>query len=185
MNKKTDITKLTDSLKLKIRNDYVQGIEENGSRKLYSIEELVDKYGVAKSTIYRTSQKENWKFQRDIFQEDYLKKLDEERTKDLVRESKVLDGQSISLAKALYATVGAIIRDNNENIQKGSKTLPPSQVNALANAALSAQRLAKLALGESTENINANFNETEAFNRAMELLDEIESSKSENRRTTH
>ena len=43
-------------------------------------------------------------------------------------------------------------------------------------AAINAQKLAKLALGEATENmkLNANIQETDAFREAMELLDEVE-----------
>ena len=46
---------------------------------------------------------------------------------------------------------------------------------SLANTALTAQKLAKLALGEATEklDLNANINETEAFREVMELLDTV------------
>ena len=50
----------------------------------------------------------------------------------------------------------------------------PSQLHALANAALSAQRLAKLALGEVTDNVEINGNlQDNAFREAMELLDSV------------
>ncbi len=179
---------LTENLKLKIRTEFVQGYEdEEGKRVLYTIEELIKKYKVAKSTMYRVSQKENWKLQRDKFNQEHMAQIDAERTKSLVTEGKKLDSQSINLAKALYSTVGIIIRNNSNAITEGKKGLPPSQVNSLANAALSAQRLAKLALGESTENIDANINEntSEAFNRVMELLDEVEESRVRSIRATH
>ncbi len=186
MNKKTKNVKLTDNLKLKIRTEFVQGYEdEEGKRVLYTLDELIKKHKVAKSTMYRVSQKENWKLQREQFNQEYLAKLDEERTKNLTAEGKKMDSQSINLAKALYSTVGAIIRNNSNAITEGKKGLPPSQVNSLANAALAAQRLAKLALGESTENIDANIKENDSFRRAMELLDTVESSRSQSDRTTH
>ena len=72
------------------------------------------------------------------------------------------------------ATVGQNIRANTDNINNGSKHFQPSQLNALANAALASQKLAKLALGETTENVNLNANiQDEAFREAMELLDSI------------
>ena len=72
-------------------------------------------------------------------------------------------------------TVGQNIRKNSDDMNQGRKSLIPSQVNALANAALAAQRLAKLALGESTHKVELNGNITEetAFREAMELLDEV------------
>jgi hypothetical protein len=64
------------------------------------------------------------------------------------------------------------------DINEGKKSLFPSQINALANTAFTAQRLAKLALGEITHNVNINANiQQEAFREAMELLDELEAAK--------
>ena len=47
---------------------------------------------------------------------------------------------------------------NNQELNEGKKGFIPSQLHALANAALSAQRLAKLALGEVTHNVEINGN---------------------------
>ena len=61
MTKKTTPTKLTDSKKLKIRNDFVQGIEKDNQRIYPTLDELIKKYKVAQSTVYRTARKDNWK----------------------------------------------------------------------------------------------------------------------------
>ncbi len=185
MSKKQATTKLTDSLKLKIRNDFVHGTGEKDKKKFPTLDELIKKYKVAQSTVYRTAQKENWKVQKDQFQQDYLQKLDKARTKEMADESIKFDNNSINLAKALYQTVGQVIQRNNNDIRNGRKGLPPNQINALANAAVVAQRLAKLALGEATHNIDAKVTENDSFRRAMELLDSVESSRSESDRTTH
>ncbi len=187
MNSKTNKSKLTDTLKLKIRNEFVQGIDENSERVLFTLDELIKKYKVAQSTIYRIARTEQWKVQRDQFQQEYTEKLDRDRIKVRAKESIKFDDNSINLAKALYSTVGQVIQNNNSAIQQGKKGLPPSQINSLANAAVTAQRLAKLALGEATHNIDATVNEnTDAFRRAMELLDTVEEQRrSQGDRTTH
>jgi hypothetical protein len=180
MATKTANKKLTDALKLQIRNEYVQGIDdESGERVLFTLDELYKKHKVAKSTLYRAANKESWKVERERFQQQYLSKLDQERAKNLSVESKKFDTNSLNLAKALMATVGQNIRKNTENINEGKKNFIPSQINALANAALSAQRLAKLALGETTHNVelNANITEEAAFREAMELLDTVARNK--------
>tara|TARA_R110001592_G_scaffold24414_1_gene94216 strand:+ start:11275 stop:11838 length:564 start_codon:yes stop_codon:yes gene_type:complete len=175
MNTKTKKSKLTDTLKLKIRNEFVQGINESNEHKVYTLDELIKKYNVAQSTIYRIARNEQWKIQRDQFQQEYTEKLDRDRIKNRAKESIRLDDNSITLAKALYTTVGIVMQNNNLDMQQGKKGLPPSQLNSLANAAITAQRLAKLALGEATLNIDATVNEnTDAFRRAMELLDTVE-----------
>ena len=104
----------------------------------------------------------------------------------MLTKSKQFDDQSITLANALYATVGQTIQQNNSNLKQNKKGLIPTQINALANALVTAQRIAKLALGEATHNIDATVNENnDAFRRAMELLDSVEESRSQSDRTTH
>ena len=62
MDKKRQTKKLTETLKQKIRNDFVQGVDgEKGLKKMPSLEDLIKKYNVPKSTLYRVSKKENWK----------------------------------------------------------------------------------------------------------------------------
>ena len=46
MNSKTKKSKLTDTLKLKIRNEFVQGVDENSERVLFTLDELIKKYNV-------------------------------------------------------------------------------------------------------------------------------------------
>ncbi len=176
MAKKTTKMKLTDTLKEKIRVEYVQGSELTaGERTLPSLDELITKHRVAKTTLYRASASEGWKAQRERFQYEYMAKLDAERTKSLVEESRRLDNNSISLAKILMATVGQQVRKNSQDISEGKQGLNAAQVFSLSNAALASQKLAKIALGESTQNINlnANIQDNTAFQRAMELLDSV------------
>lgn len=186
MTKKTTPKKLTDNLKLKIRNDFVHGIDKDGQKIYPTLDELIKKYNVAQSTIYRTAKSDNWKIQKEQFQADYQKKLDKQRQKNNISKSIQLDDQSLTLANALFATVGQTIQINNQNMKKGKKGLIPTQINALANALATAQRTAKLALGEATHNIDATVNENnDSFRRAMELLDEVEKGRIGSIQATH
>jgi hypothetical protein len=175
MAKKTTYKKLTNDLKSEIRVLFVQGFDdESGNRKTYTLEELALKFNIAKSTLYRNAQKDDWKTQREQFQQEYMFELDVQRKKDLTEESKRFDTNSINLAKALLTTVGQNLTKNNQEVNEGKKGLVPTQLNALANAALSAQRLAKLALGEVTHNVEINGSiQNNAFREAMELLDTV------------
>jgi len=176
MSKNPKNIRLTDTLKLTIRNEFVQGIDnENGIKELPTLEELHQKHKVAKSTLYRVAQNENWKLEKEQYQRQYQEKLDTDRIKNLSEESKVFDVNSINIAKSLLVTVGQAISKNAADIREGKQGLIASQLNALANTAVTAQRLAKLALGEATHNmnLNANIKDTEAFRGAMELLDSV------------
>tara|TARA_R100000152_G_C6738365_1_gene162328 strand:- start:66 stop:632 length:567 start_codon:yes stop_codon:yes gene_type:complete len=175
MAKKSKYNKLSNDLKNEIRLLFVQGFDDDsGNRKTYTLEELALKFNIAKSTLYRNAQQDDWKMQREQFQQEYMYELDTQRKKDLTEESKRFDTNSINLAKALLTTVGQNLAKNNQELNEGKKGLIPTQLNALANAALSAQRLAKLALGEVTHNVEINGSiQNNAFREAMELLDTV------------
>ena len=162
--------KLSGALKEKIRNEFVQGIEEDGQRVLSSLENLAKKYNVGQSTLYRHARNENWKVQQQQFQKEYLSKLDEERQKTLVNESKKFDTNTLNIAKALLSQIGRKIQESSEQ-----KNYSPELLNKLAEATARVQKVAKLSLGESTENmsLNARVQDTSAFREAMELLDEV------------
>ena len=178
MNKKVPTNKkLTPTLKLKLRNEFVQGYDGAEERTFPNLDELIKKHKVAKSTTYRLASSENWKQQRAEFQSKYTTELDEKRNKELIKESKNFDNSSINLAKGIYSSVAQTLQENTRRINEGNAPLPPQAIRALSSAAATAQRIAKLALGESTENINANVKDTTSFREAMELLDEVANAK--------
>ena len=176
-NKKPKYAKITAELKDKLRQAYVHGeADSQGFRRVSSIEELCDQYNLSKNTLYKLAQRENWKIEQLEFQDKYEAELDAHRIKEFATESRKFDTASVNIAKALLARVGQVIR-NNQNTSMAEFT--PNQLDALAGAAIKTQKFAKLALGESTDNINlnTNLNENESFQRAMELLDELEESR--------
>jgi len=184
-NKKTKYKKITPQLKEKLRVSYVQGdIDPQGFRRLATIEDLADLHQLSKNTLYKLAQRENWKYEQEKFQREYDEKLDNQRMKEFLMESKKFDSACINIAKALLARVGNVIR-NSQNAS--IKDFTPQQLDSLAGAAMKTQKFAKLALGESTDNINVNGNlqENDSFRRAMELLDSVEESRSTGDSTTH
>jgi len=184
-SKKTKYKKITNNLKEKLRLSYVQGeLDPQGFRRTQTIEDLADTNNLSKNTLYKLAQRENWKFQQEKFQKEYESKLDNQRLKEFAIESKKFDSACLNIAKAILARVGSVIR----NSQTASlKDFTPQQLDSLASAAMKTQKFAKLALGESTDNINLNGNlqENETFRRAMELLDTVEESRSRSVQTTH
>ena len=182
MTKKTTKIKLTEALASTIKTEYVHGIElETGEIVRHSIDKLVKKYNVAQTTLYRRARKEGWKQQREQHQAKLEEELSQQRIKNMAKQSMKFDDKSLSLATDLINQVGFILKKNQESIETKKKTYPPSQLLSLANTALTAQKLAKLALGEATEklDLNANINETEAFRSALELLDTLKEQRRE------
>jgi uncharacterized protein YjcR len=84
--------KLTKDLAEKIRNEYVQGIDLGTTeRKYQTIDSLAIKHKVARSTLYKWSQKESWKAQQERFQSEFLQKVDAQRQKEMAKNAKSLD----------------------------------------------------------------------------------------------
>ena len=166
--------RFTEDLKEQIRIEFVQGLEdERGQRKYPTIEHLVQAHEIPKTTLYRYAKEEGWKDQRKTFQDGLLQKMDEQRQITLVEHGKKLDSQSITIAETIMGAVSDQLKCLDD--------LSGHQVLALSNAALSAQKLAKLALGESTDNmsINANVRDSRAFKSAFNLLDKLGERKRE------
>ena len=175
--------KLTKELAEKIRIEFVQGIDLGSTeRKYQTIDALAIKHKVPRSTLYKWSQKESWKNQQVRFHTEFMQKLDAERQKEMVKESKSLDDNALTMAKFMFNEIGMIFQDNAMKRQQGSPTMTTQMLNQIANASLQAQKLGKLALGESTENmkLNAEVSDTDAFREAMELLDSVARAKREN-----
>ena len=184
-SKKSKYKKITNQLKEILRAAYVQGeLDPQGFRRVATIEELANDNQLSVNTLYKLAQRENWKFQQQQFQKEYQDELDSQRAKEFALESKKFDSACLNIAKALLARVGNVIRQQqNANL----RDFTPQQLDSMAGAALKTQKFAKLALGESTDNINVNgsIQENETFRRAMELLDEVENSRSSGSSTTH
>jgi DNA-binding MurR/RpiR family transcriptional regulator len=184
---KSSQTKLTDTKKLKIRNDFVHGIDGEEKKIYPTLDELCKQYKVAKSTVYRVARSESWKVQKEQLQTEYLKQLDKKRSKDMAQKSLKTDDRTLQLADAVFVTIAQTLQINSNDLQKNKKGLAPNQITALAQAISITQRVSKLALGEATHNIDATINENtnEAFRRAMELLDEVEDSRVRSVQSTH
>tara|TARA_R100000773_G_scaffold1465_4_gene2160 strand:- start:560 stop:1120 length:561 start_codon:yes stop_codon:yes gene_type:complete len=186
MSKKKKQVKLTPTIKNKLRNDFVQGFVEDDVTIFPTLDDVIKKYRVAKSTVYRVAQKESWKIQKESFYNEYLKKLDQKRASAMADKSKKVDDQTLKLTDALFVTIAQNLSQNNNDIQNGKKGLPPPQITALAQALSITQKSAKLALGEATHNIDATINENnDAYRRAMELLDSVEESRGRGIQSTH
>jgi len=184
---KTKQTKLTDTKKLKIRNDFVHGIDGDEKKLFPTLDELCKKYKVAKSTIYRVARTESWKLQKEQLQSEYIKELDKKRSKYMADKSMKTDDRTLQLADAVFVTIAQSLQQNNTDTQNNKKGLAPNQITAIAQAIAITQRVSKLALGEATHNIDATINENtnEAFREAMELLDEVEDSRAKSIQATH
>ena len=149
-----------EDLWLKIRTAYVHGVEdENGFRKWPTYLELEKEFGPQYSTIAIRCKDENWQEQRAVFEAKLKAEIDAKKRKELLKASIEFDTSSLKLAKAIQSEIGQLLvgaqhqrKLISEGLEPERKIFTSSSLSSLAAALATAQKVGRLALGESTEN---------------------------------
>jgi hypothetical protein len=182
--------KLTEHLKIAIRDEFVHGFtDEQGTRQYPTIEALVKKHNVSRSTLYSYSSDENWQSQKNKVQTEIQTSIDDNRIKRIVSDSKRLDDTAIQIAQAMLARVGQKLQraqqdekvDPTKPVKPFVEAMTIQELQAASHVAQNAQKLGKLALGEAQEisKVSADVSNPEAFHRVMEQLDELANARSQ------
>ena len=152
-----------------IRNEYVHGyINKKGQRVMPTLDDLIDKYNAASSTIYRASSQDRWKQQKKEFSRQLTQDLDSKKTEELQDYFFNKDEAAMEIAKEIFNHIELKLEDED--------SLTPHAIESLASSALTAQKLFK---NVSPISISAPV-DTESFQRAMDLLDEVAELKAKN-----
>ena len=153
-------------IKETIRNEYVHGyINENGQRVMPTLDDLIDKYNAASSTIYRASSQDQWKQQKKEFSKQLAEDLDIKKTEELQDYFFNNDEAAMEIAKVIFNHIELKLEDED--------SLTPHAIASLASSALTAQKLFK----NVTPATSSSAKDNENFQRALELLDEIAEQK--------
>jgi hypothetical protein len=144
----------------KIRDAYVHGVEDdNGFRKWPTYLELEKEFGPQYSTIAVRCKAENWQEQRAVFEAKLKAEIDAKKRKELLKASIEFDTSSLKLAKAIQSEIGQLLvgaqhqrKLMSEGLEPERKIFTSSSLSSLAAALATAQKVGRLALGESTEN---------------------------------
>ena len=153
-------------IKEAIRNEYVHGyINDNGQRVMPTLDDLIDKYNAASSTIYRASSQDQWKQQKKEFSIQLAQDLDIKKTEELQDYFFNNDEAVMEIAKEIFNQIELKLEDEDD--------LTPHAIASLASSALKAQKLFKNVTPASISDPI----DTESFQRAVELLDEIAEQK--------
>ena len=145
-----------------IRSEYVHGyINDKGQRVMPTLDDLIDKYKAASSTIYRASSQDQWKQQKKDFSMQLAQDLDIKKTEELQDYFFNNDEAAMEIAKEIFKHIELKLEDED--------SLTPHAIASLASSALTAQKLFKN-VAPATVSTPV---DTESFQKAMELLDEV------------
>ena len=183
-NEEAKSVKLTEAIKENIRREFTHGnTDADGVFQYPSIDSLVQKYGVARTTLYRYASKEDWQGQRNHIQTEIDERIRSQRLKDYVEHSNRLDDNALRLAQSLMAKVARKIRDDEAQLQADPdyEGMPAGVLDRLASVVSQAQKIGKLALGEAQEisKVSANVAAPQSFREIMDELDAVAVAKSQ------
>ena len=197
------VNKIDESLKLKIKDEFVHGyLDGAGVRQYPSIIALSKRHDVANVSLHRWSKKELWQDEKNKVQSEIETAIARERMTSMVESNKKLDDSAITLALAMMTDAGRRIQEDianrreyekilqidNEslknkeifNFKKAKQILSPHDMTSLANVIGNAQKIGKLALGQAQEisKVSANVTAPDSLRSVIEELDELASRKS-------
>ena len=176
--------KLTDELKIKIKDQFVHGyVNELGVRNYPTVDGLVEIHNVARATLYRAVQSESWQATKNEVQTALEQIIEDERINKMFEESKRLDTNSITIAQTMLAKVARRLQEDFVELAKekderknGFKPISDRELLSLSHSASNAQKIGKLALGQAQEisKVAANVSTPDALRRIFDQLDEID-----------
>ena len=183
-NEEAKSIKMTEAMKEDIRREFIHGhTDESGAFNYPSIDSLVQKYGVPRTTLYRYASKEDWQGQRNHVQTEIDERIRSKRLKDYVEHSNRLDDNALRLAQSLMAKVARKITEDEEQLRNDPdyEGMAAGVLDRLASVVGQAQKIGKLALGEAQEisKVSTNVAVPESFREIADELDAIAAAKSQ------
>lgn len=177
------VKKLTSELAQVIRDEFVHGYtNEEGHRLFPTVDALVRRHDVARATLYRWVEKEDWQTQKNRIQTELSAKLDAERLQRMLDEGKKLDDRSLMIAQGMLQKVARRLQksfkeEDDDPINGGIEN---DELTRLSQVAMNAQKIGKLALGQAQEisKVSADVSNPEAFREVLDQLDEIAEARS-------
>jgi len=175
--------KITPELRQTIRDEFVHGYTNAEGQRVYpAVEALCKRHDVARATLYRLVDKENWQAEKNRIQTELEQRQDAERLERMLASGKQLDDRALTIAQGMLQKVATRMRrgfaDEEANPQHGG--LETETLRELSQIAMNAQKIGKLALGQAQEisKVSADISNPEAFREVMEQLDEIAEARS-------
>ena len=170
--------KITPELRQTIRDEFVHGYTNAEGQRVYpAVEALCKRHDVARATLYRWVDKENWQHEKNRIQTEIEQRQDAERLERMLVSGKQLDDRALTIAQGMLQKVATRMRrgfaDEEANPQHGG--LEPETIRELSQIAMNAQKIGQ---AQEISKVSADISNPEAFREVMEQLDEIAEARS-------
>ena len=118
-----------------------------------TLRQTAERYGASETAVHNRSAREGWTAARTLKAQTLVSQTTQRAIDDAAVELGKWNEQDLLLAKALRAQVGKKLQAASKlQAADSTATMESRDIRALALAAEAAQRIARLALGASTEN---------------------------------
>lgn len=117
-------------------------------------EVLAKKYGTTRIVVARRAQEEDWKSAREIACDEVVSRSTRESIENRVARLAIWNEESILEAGWLREAARKLYMRHTEEGWKFNKDIDHKSISAAAAAHVAADKLARLALGASTDNLN-------------------------------
>tara|TARA_Y100000310_G_scaffold34377_1_gene32563 strand:- start:1190 stop:1864 length:675 start_codon:yes stop_codon:yes gene_type:complete len=168
---KTNVRRITPAIENEARDIFVQGTQDEAGNISYpTIKGLATKLNISLTSLTRRIHQGGWMGEREAYTEELRRLKDEKKRKELVDQAVDFDSGALLIAKALHSQVGDILNiaqretsrlRGNTDEKVGEldphgtyRYLSNSALCQLANVSAQAQTIGRLAVGQSTENMN-------------------------------
>ena len=159
---------------------YIQGfVNDEGVLTLPSMKETSEKFKISRHTLYKIANKGNWKEEQQKYAYEFQQEISRKKREKLSKQGVEIDDRILNVAKALLNKVMINVKTKEE--------MSAYQIDNLASASLKIQKMTKLALGESTENLHIETvtDTDEVFREALEFLDKIKGERTKAESTSN
>lgn len=140
-----------------LKSEFVEGnINENGIRNWPTLKEISDKYNIDYSYIRKISSNQNWKDCKQLFIQSFENQRQLDRIKHLSEESIKFDNKCIKIVNKGIKVLEDIFEISENTIDENGnrQLLNLDTLDIITKSLERLQKIGRLALGSSTENIS-------------------------------
>jgi len=198
-NDKRSKTRQVQAKVSKIRKEFIYGINlGDGEIEWPTIEECAKRHKATLATARKYSMDEDWVSQREEVKAEITRQRDSNLIKERMQAIVDFDKKTFDTARLLQQEMLKKVRDmqlEQQYVRREASIVPdretesqrrrrerdqfynpftPAILNSMSNVLANTQKVGRLALGESTENVDIREDSTPLLDRAIELFKRVE-----------
>ncbi|GAF75426.1 unnamed protein product, partial [marine sediment metagenome] len=142
-----------------IRRDYVEGCFDKDNKLVWStLSQIADKYKLSYTYLRQVASTQKWSIEKQNYRTNYEHAKQTEKIHYLARKAAKFDGKCIAIAEAGIHQIETMLTIAGEMIDDSGKRvfIDMDMLESMAKTLDKFQKIGRLALGSSTDNLSQN-----------------------------